>query len=160
MVDAGVADLASARALFQRKVEQVIVGTETLSNLNFLLKTVKCFGSGKIVVSLDLMNGRVLSKSGSARSMEPVALASKLKQKGITQLIVLDLARVGSGEGVDFSLLKEILNLSLHVFVGGGVRDISDLLKLEEIGVNGVLLATALHNGSIQPDELRSHNFL
>ena len=63
---------------------------------------------------------------------------------------------VGSSEGVDFSLLKEILcSLKIRVLVGGGVRNAADLVKLKEIGVYGVLIATALHSGKITVNELR-----
>ena len=54
------------------------------------------------------------------------------------------------------SFLKEVLrNIKAKVFVGGGVRDIKDLVELKALGVFGVLLATALHSGKISPEELK-----
>ncbi len=156
MVDAGIADLKRARDMFRSKVSKIIVGTETLPNLDFVSETIECFGSERVVISLDLMNGKVLSKSESARSMSALALAREFQGIGVTQMIVLDLARVGSGEGVDFAFLKEILNsLEIKVLVGGGVRDIKDLIELKNLGVYGVLLATSLHNGRISMEQLR-----
>ncbi len=52
--------------------------------------------------------------------------------------------------------MKKVLEaVNLEVFVGGGVRDIGDLVKLKELGVSGVLLATALHSGKIKMEDLR-----
>ncbi len=49
---------------------------------------------------------------------------------GVSQVIVLDLSRVGSGEGVNTIFLKKIIeDVGVEVYVGGGVRDINDLLN-------------------------------
>ena len=68
---------------------------------------------------------------------------------GVRDFIVLDLARVGSCEGVNMDFLKKALEEKVNVYVGGGVRDINDLILLENLGVSGVLVATALHSGKI-----------
>jgi phosphoribosylformimino-5-aminoimidazole carboxamide ribotide isomerase len=71
------------------------------------------------------------------------------------------LARVGSGEGVDFPLLEKMLNgLKVQVFVGGGVRGIQDLVTLKDMGGCGVLLATALHSGRISLEDLSRADLL
>jgi uncharacterized protein related to proFAR isomerase len=41
-----------------------------------------------------------------------------------------------------------------HIITGGGVRDKGDLKTLERAGVNEVMIATALHNGSFTPRQL------
>ena len=156
MVDAGIGDLDQARQLFQRKVSKVIIGTETLPNLGFVKETIESFGSDRVVVSLDLKAGKVMSKSETLQSMSALELAGKLQGVGVSELIVLDLARVGSGEGTDFSLLKELLgSLKMKLLVGGGIRDLKDLKMLRSLGVYGVLLATSLHSGAVPIQELQ-----
>lgn len=150
MVDAGVADLDCVQEVLQSGALKVIVGTETLPNLTFVKDAIARFGNDKIVVSLDLMNGQVLSKSKQAQVMNPLMLAGELEKLGVGRLIVLDLARVGSAEGVDGQFLEELQrSVNVKVLVGGGVRDVKDLVALEKLGVSGVLLATALHSGRI-----------
>jgi phosphoribosylformimino-5-aminoimidazole carboxamide ribotide isomerase len=90
-----------------------------------------------------------------------LALLRKFQEAGVSQIIVLDLARVGSGEGVNVPFLREVLrNIKANVYVGGGVRDIKDLMELKDIGVFGVLLATALHSGKISLKELKQAGLL
>jgi phosphoribosylformimino-5-aminoimidazole carboxamide ribotide isomerase len=156
MFDAGVSDLNQAQQVFWYKVSKVIVGTETLPDLGFVKQAVDTFGSDRVVVSLDLKAGKALSKLESLRSMSALELASKLEEVGVGELIVLDLARVGSGEGVDFAFLERLLErVNLRVLVGGGIRDLNDLLALKTLGAAGVLLATALHSGKISVAELQ-----
>ena len=71
-------------------------------------------------------------------------------------VIVMTLASVGAGEGPDFSRLIETLARagSRRVYAAGGVRGADDLHRLRDIGVAGVLLASALHDGRLAAAEL------
>ena len=85
-----------------------------------------------------------------------MCLLGEFKEMGVSNVIVLDLTRVGSDEGVNVDFLKKALEKkTLDVYVGGGVRDIKDLVELKDLGVCGVLVATALHSGKISIEELK-----
>jgi phosphoribosylformimino-5-aminoimidazole carboxamide ribotide isomerase len=64
-------------------------------------------------------------------------------------VIVLDLARVGSGAGPDIATIAEIHGAfpELVLLAGGGVRDAADLRALADAGAAGALVGTALHRG-------------
>ena len=157
MVDAGIADLETAEKLLDSEVSKVVIGTETLQNKSFVGQAVKSLGSGCVIVSLDLKDGQVLVKSGFEGCRDPMCLLSEFKDMGVSEVIVLDLARVGSGEGVDADFVKKVIGkIAVDVFVGGGVRDIKDLVELKELGVSVVLVATALHSGKISIADLKT----
>jgi phosphoribosylformimino-5-aminoimidazole carboxamide ribotide isomerase len=161
MVDAGIADLERAEKVLRSHVSKVIIGTETLQNISFIEKAVKSLGRERIVVSLDLKGENVISGFELDKFSNPLDLLREFQGMGVDQVIVLDLARVGSSEGVNMPLLKEVLkNRKVKVFVGGGVRDIKDLVELQNIGVFGVLIATALHSERISLEELRRAGLL
>jgi phosphoribosylformimino-5-aminoimidazole carboxamide ribotide isomerase len=85
----------------------------------------------------------------------------EFQRLGVSQIIILDLTRVGSGEGVNMSFLTEVLrNITAKVLVGGGVRDVKDLVELKDLGVFGVLVATALHSGKISLESLKQTGLL
>lgn len=75
------------------------------------------------------------------------------------RLIVMTLARVGSGEGPDLARLAAIVGRAggREVYAAGGVRDEADLAALSGIGVAGALVATALHAGRITRQALEQH---
>lgn len=161
MVDAGITSLTTVKEMFGNGVSKVIIGTETLPSASFVASAVKSFGSEKVMVSLDLMAGQVLSKFELGALVEPTRLLREFQDMGVSQIIVLDLAKVGSGEGVNTQFLKEVVrNIKAQVYVGGGVRDVKDLVTLKDLGVFGVLVATALHSGKISPEELQQAGFL
>jgi phosphoribosylformimino-5-aminoimidazole carboxamide ribotide isomerase len=161
MVDAGIADLQRAKRVLSSHVSKVIIGTETLPSISFVGEVVNALGSESVVVSLDLKGEKVISGFELGIFNNPLDLLREFQGMGIDQFVVLDLARVGTEEGVNMPLLREVLkNLKVKVFVGGGVRDIKDLVKLRKMGAFGVLIATALHAGRISLEELRHAGFL
>jgi phosphoribosylformimino-5-aminoimidazole carboxamide ribotide isomerase len=161
MVDAGIDDLKKAERVLENHVSKVIIGTETLPSTSLVAEAVRLFGSEKVMVSLDLMGDRVISGFELGALKDPVALLREFQVAGVSQIIVLDLARVGSGEGVNVPFLREVLrNIKIDVYVGGGVRDIKDLMELKGVGVFGVLVATALHSGKISLKELKQAGLL
>jgi phosphoribosylformimino-5-aminoimidazole carboxamide ribotide isomerase len=161
MVDAGIADVTKAKRVLETGVTKIIIGSETLGSLDFLNQTIKAFGEDKVVVSIDLKEGMVLSRSEVVKSMDALSFAKKLVKTGIFQVILLDLDRVGTEYGINSAVLEDILEkTSLEVFVGGGIKGILELEELRKLGVSGALIATILHNGKLKIDELKSNNFL
>ena len=161
MVDAGVTAMERARILLESGVSKLVIGTETLRNKSFVDEAIRVFGSDRVIVSLDLKGDRILVRQGFDGSRDPLFLLSEFKEMGVLQIIVLDLTRVGSGEGVNVDFLKKVLgNLRMDVYVGGGVRNLADLIELKDLGVSGALVATALHSGKISVEELRQTGLL
>ena len=79
----------------------------------------------------------------------PVELAKRAVQSGATAVILLDLARVGSMAGLDWVTVEAVRasTLGVELVVGGGVRDKVDIARLTDIGCEGALVATVLHEG-------------
>ncbi len=161
MVDAGITNIERAQKLINNGISKLIIGTETLQTEKFVEQAVDIFGSDRVVVSLDLKGDKILVKLGFDGCLNPICLLKDFKQKGVSQVIVLDLARVGSGEGINMNFLKEVIaEVGVDVYVGGGVRNINDLVELRQMGVSGVLIATALHTGKITVEQLKQEDLL
>ena len=73
------------------------------------------------------------------------------------ELIVLDLGSVGTGTGVStLDLCRELKKFAprCRITTGGGVRNATDLAQLASTSIDAVLVASALHDGSIKPEDL------
>ncbi len=161
MVDAGISDVETAEKLLGAKVSKLIIGTETLTDTRFIGEAVKVFGSNQVVVSLDLKDDKLIGKLWCGGSKNLMGLLGEFEGGGISQIIILDLARVGSGVGVNVDFLRKVVEgFSFDVYAGGGVRDLNDLVKLKELGVSGVLAASALHSGEISAYKLKQAGLL
>jgi phosphoribosylformimino-5-aminoimidazole carboxamide ribotide isomerase len=147
MVDAGVSEPEPVRELLALGAHRVIVGTETLRD---------AVPAG-VVLSLDLRDGRLLSPDPRLVGLPAPDALARLYRPELCEVIVLDLARVGSGAGLDIELIAELHAAfpDVELLAGGGVRDAGDLHALEDAGAAGALVATALHTGVIGSRELR-----
>jgi phosphoribosylformimino-5-aminoimidazole carboxamide ribotide isomerase len=151
-VDAGVRTVLSAKALAESGATSVIAGLETVGSPEFLEQLVSALGSDAVWFSLDLKQGVALGDLRDWPSSDPLSIASRVLEVGIRRMIVLDLARVGKGSGIGTEELCRRLrgcHEGIELIAGGGVRHPEDLATLEELGLSGVLVGTALHNGSI-----------
>ena len=150
-IDAGVRSGADACALIDAGADRVVVGLETMPSFAALREIVLQLGADRVVFSLDLRDRLPLTQVDALRAMGPRELARRAVDAGTETVIVLDLARVGSGAGVDDAMLVELRAAlpGVDLIAGGGVRDRADLDRLAAAGANGALVATAVHRGAL-----------
>jgi phosphoribosylformimino-5-aminoimidazole carboxamide ribotide isomerase len=158
MVDAGTSTAGAVARMLDLGAARVIVGTESLPGVEAFRALRAALPDAPLVVSLDLRAGRVLSPDAALAALHPAEALARLVDAGAREAIVLDLARVGSGEGPDAALLADLHARlpDIDVLAGGGVRDASDLRALADAGLAGALVATALHGGAIAAGEVRA----
>jgi phosphoribosylformimino-5-aminoimidazole carboxamide ribotide isomerase len=157
-VDAGVRKTPDAGPLVRAGVSRVIAGSETLTGPDVLVELVRTLSAKRVVFSLDLKAGRPLV-NGEWGTIDPLAIAARAVDAGIASLLILDLTRVGVGDGLGTdALCRECRRLwpKLELIAGGGVRGPSDLADLASIGVNHVLVASALHDGRLSRHDVTS----
>ncbi len=136
----------------------LIAGLETLSGPDELHEIVSCAGPDRVVLSLDLFDGTPrLASRAHWKGATALDLADQAIANGARRLVLLDLARVGSGRGTGtMQLLSQIVAAypGVDVIVGGGIRGIDEVAVLKNMGASGVLLGSALHDGTIGRREL------
>jgi phosphoribosylformimino-5-aminoimidazole carboxamide ribotide isomerase len=152
-VDAGLRDAERAEELLDAGVSTLVAGLETLPGPAALASLIRRVGPERSVFSLDLRDGRALTAPDSDWSCEePWMLAEIAFQAGARRILLLDLARVGTGSGVGTAALLLLLLERLawgEVSVGGGISGPGDLIPLEMAGASAVLIGSALHDGRI-----------
>ena len=158
LVDAGVTDAARARAVRAAGAAQVVVGLETLPSFEALATVARAVGAEHVVFSLDLRDGVPMVRAGARHHGTFVELARAAVHAGATSLLVLDVARVGSGRGVDSRLVETLRreHPTVHLFAGGGVASAREIERLADLGLDGVLVATALHDGRLGRADLEA----
>lgn len=157
-LDAGVRSVHDAQRAVRLGASRVIVGLETLPSFDVLAQISDAIGSDRVVFSLDLRDGEPVIADGVQlpSALYPENIAKAAASSGAGTVIVIDLARVGTGKGLDTDLLGEIRAAApaVNLVAGGGVRGFDDLVSLAKTGCSGALLATALHNGRIGASEI------
>jgi phosphoribosylformimino-5-aminoimidazole carboxamide ribotide isomerase len=157
-VDAGVREEADGRQLIHTGVD-CVAGLETIAGPESLRALLELPTGSRVIFSLDLKNGQPLGNLDNWRAADAWSIVEQVVELGVGRLIVLDLARVGEGEGVSTEdLCRRIKRAHPHteLIAGGGVRGVEDLRRLEDCGVDRALVASALHDGRIGTDEAKA----
>jgi HisA/HisF family protein len=144
-VDGGFKTARDARQAARAAVLPVL-GSETLLGRGELDAACALLGGGGFVLSLDYRGGHFL---GTPEIEHDVALWPD-------RVILMTLDRVGMDKGPDLAALEGLIRRAegRAVFAAGGVRDEGDLHALERVGVTGVLVASALHDGRLSASVL------
>lgn len=159
LVDRGVRNVTDVAELLELGVDRVVVALETLNSLKLAEEFITEFGAQQLVLSLDLQSGVPITQCDALRGVSAADVATQLAGIGYQQMIVLDLATVGTDTGNQTvslcqHLIKTLPNVSL--ITGGGVRNLNDLRQLRDIGVQSALVASALHDGRLTAADVAS----
>ncbi|HWL08141.1 MAG TPA: HisA/HisF-related TIM barrel protein [Planctomicrobium sp.] len=157
-VDAGVSSVQQAETLIEMGVGKVIIGLETLPQLDLLGPIISSVGSDRIVFSLDLRDGQPLG--AGTEGMHPAHILSIAVECGVRHVIVLEFSHIGTSRGVPtgaFCHTVKERRPDLIVWTGGGVRHVADLHRLQLARVDGAMVASALHDGLITPADWQSY---
>jgi phosphoribosylformimino-5-aminoimidazole carboxamide ribotide isomerase len=152
-VDAGIRDADDLAPLLALCRTIVVLGLETLRGPEALSRIVRAAGPSPLAFSLDLRQGiPLVSESARWGTQDPLRFAAAAIDAGLRRTILLDLARVGTGQGtgtLDLLMALRARHASLEIVVGGGVSGPDDLRRLADAGASAVLVASALHDGRI-----------
>ena len=157
MIDRGLRSAEDVRELFELGAASAIVALECLPGLEFARRLVTEFGSDRLIISLDLKQGALLTSVNEFQQQTPFELACQLIDAGFTRMIVLDLAAVGMLSGpASLQLCLRIRKRfpRVELISGGGVRSMDDLITMKNAKLSGALVASSLHDGSIGIREL------
>lgn len=140
-VDNGLRDLDRLAT-----VARPVIGSESLTSREHLVELRTRHPDA--VLSLDYRGDRFVGPAGLDR------------RPGLwpAEVILMTLARVGSGAGPDLARLAAARRRAPghRIHAAGGVRDLADLTRLSALGVAGALVATALHQGRLSAAEIRA----
>jgi len=155
MIEYGIRGLYDLKEAAEAEIaDSIILGTETAS-MDLIAGASKSDISSDIIVSIDLFKKKVRTNDKKMK-IDPLLLIKKLNEYPIRDVILLELDRVGTKRGIDFDFLARAVEFSKHdILCGGGVRGYEDISKMEERGVKGALVATAVHDGAIPVSLLR-----
>lgn len=142
-IDAGFADVADC-AFWLPLGATLVIGSESLGTAEDWQAIRDAFDG--VVLSLDFA-------AGGQRGPEPLFGDPSLWPE---RVIVMNLAKVGTGEGPDLERLKTVLSggPDRAVYGAGGVRNTQDLAAIAALGACGALIGTALHTEAITQNEI------
>jgi phosphoribosylformimino-5-aminoimidazole carboxamide ribotide isomerase len=153
-VGGGLREEASIKQLLDMGIERVIIGTKAVSDFEWFSKMAEKY-SGKIVLGLDARDDKIAmdgwTKNTSELLLEFAINAAKLP---LAAIIYTDITKDGMMAGPNLERTKTLAEaVRIPVIASGGVREIDDIKKLAELGVEAVIIGRALYEGKLNLTE-------
>ena len=156
IIDAGVQNVSGASLLRDEGVTRIIVGLETCRSPEDLADIARTVHG--ITFSLDLRGGVACRSTDSVGWSEaPRVIIRQAAATKVDAILPLDLSDVGMGTGGSTMELCRFIRREfpqLGLITGGGVRGREDLKRFSALGVDEVLVASALHDGRLTAEDL------
>jgi phosphoribosylformimino-5-aminoimidazole carboxamide ribotide isomerase len=159
MIDPGIRNKGDLLKFSEFKLNKLILGLETIENVDVIKESLEIFGHSKIIVSIDMYREKIISNVSRLGAQNPLQVVKEIEDVGVKEVILLDLFRVGQKIGGIPPLSTEIQNkFNGTVLIGGGIKNYQDLLMYKDREFSGVLIATALYDGSIDVEKVKKIN--
>jgi phosphoribosylformimino-5-aminoimidazole carboxamide ribotide isomerase len=149
LIDVGIREVKEVRET-EEIGDIVIIGTETST-----LSVIRTTQSMRIAVSVDIRDGNVISPDSELVG-NPLEVIEKLNRYKMNEMILLNINTVGTKSGVNLDAIREVLDVTGHkLVVAGGIQNVKEIDVLEDLGVGGVIVSTAIHEELIPVDVVR-----
>lgn len=146
-IGGGIRTLQKAGQLLNLGSYRVIFGTAAIKNPDLIKEAVKKYGSESIAVAIDEKNGKVAFHGWKKDSnINYLELAKSFETLDIGCLIFTPISVDGTLKGPQIEKTAELVkSVTVPVIASGGVAKLQDLVELSKIGVDGVIVGTAIY---------------
>lgn len=153
----GLRTLDGADAAIGAGASRLILGTLALESPD-LLEQITAKYPGRVYVALDARNGLVATR-GWTESSRTTALdaAAACEQRGASGFLFTDIARDGTGHGVNVAATVALADATkLPVIASGGVAALDDIVRLRAVesrGIAAAIVGRAIYTGAVRLPE-------
>ncbi len=142
---------------FNSGAKMITGGSIAVKEKEIFLSWLEKYGSEKIILGADAKDGKIAVGGWVEKTeLNVIEFISEYHKKGIQNVISTDINRDGMLSGPAFNLYAEILETfpKLGIIASGGISSMDDILKLNEMGVPGVITGKAIYENRISLKEI------
>jgi phosphoribosylformimino-5-aminoimidazole carboxamide ribotide isomerase len=162
----GIRTIEQVTNLLDAGIHRVIVGTQAISNPDFLPQLSEAFAkkddyANRIVIAIDVLD-EVIKYSGWMES-SPIKLmdyVDKCLALGFFRFLCTDINKDGKLGGTAVELYKKLLDHSpmIKLIASGGVSSMDDIKELAQLPIRSVVVGKAIYENRITIEEVKQWN--
>ena len=145
----GITNQAALSKALKTKAKWINLSTGALTDLDWVNATLELYPE-RVCVSLDVVDESLIARGSGTVIGDLWKYLEKLNISGCKRFVVTDNKTDGKMTGPNFNLLAKVFDQSgAAIVASGGVSDLSDLAKLRQMGIEGVIVGKALYEGGL-----------
>lgn len=149
-VGGGIRSLDRIDKLLNNGIDKVILGTAAMEQEELVKSALNKYAH-RIIVGVDARNGKVCGNGWLSESdLDYIDFTRQMASLGVENVIVTDISRDGTLEGVNLDMLKKLSEkVNIKITASGGVKNIEDIVSLKELGVYATITGKAIYSGEL-----------
>lgn len=151
----GVRNEESIEQLIKLGIDKIIISTMFVYNPKLACKVIKKYPR-KIILAFDISNEAVNIAGWKERtSLTIYECIDKARENKVKEIIVTDIERNGTMDGVDIELMRKIKEhaTDINLIFSGGIGSIEDIKKVKSLNPYGLILGKALYEERVHLEE-------
>jgi phosphoribosylformimino-5-aminoimidazole carboxamide ribotide isomerase len=160
----GIRTKQHVKDLLDEGAARIIIGSLAVTNASEVSAWLNYFGNERIILALDIIfNQRkqpIVSINGWKDSSDYnlYDLISYYTSSGLKHILCTNIELDGTLKGPDFALYALLLERfkDLHIQASGGIQALSDLKRLQKMGLAGAIIGRALYENKFTLSEALS----
>ena len=124
---------------------------------NILGDFIQTFGSERIVISIDHIDGKIVTHGWQkSTDIDLYEATNDFVKYGFTEFLTTNVSKDGTLEGPDTESLKKICQIeNCNPIASGGISKMQDIRDVNQINPFGVILGKALYEGLVSIEEAK-----
>ena len=143
--------------------QRVVIGTLVMQlkqseQESILLEMVSHFGKDKLVVSIDHVDGEIVTHGWQKNTgLKLQDVTNEFVKDGFSEFLTTNVSKDGTLQGPDIISLKEVCQINgTNIIASGGISKLDDVQEVKKYDPYGVILGKALYEGLISIEEAKA----
>lgn len=144
--------------IFESGATIATIGSVAVKNRELFFSWLKKYGAEKIILGADVNDNKIAVTGWlEVTELDVFDFLDDYLTQGVKHVLCTDISKDGMLEGTSLQLYKEIMQRfnNIALIASGGVTNIDELYKLNEIGVAGAIIGKAIYEGRIKLTDLQ-----
>ena len=143
--------------------QRVVIGTLVMQlkqseQESILIEMVSQFGKDKLVVSIDHVDGEIVTHGWQKNTgLKLQDVTNEFVKDGFSEFLTTNVSKDGTLQGPDIISLKEVCQINgTNIIASGGISKLDDVQDVKKYNPYGVILGKALYEGLISIEEAKA----
>ena len=143
--------------------ERVVIGTLAIQlkqseQEQILLEMISQFGKQRLVVSIDHVNGEIVTHGWQKNTgVKLLNATNEFVSDGFSEFLTTNVSKDGTLEGPDIMSLEQVCQINgTNIIASGGISKLEDVDEIKKCNPYGVILGKALYEGLISIEEAKT----
>ena len=162
-VGGGIRSIDDALKIFDSGADKIAINTAAIKDPNLIKVLAKRFGSQAIVLSIeakkiDERKWEAYIECGRQHTgIDVLDWAKKNADNGAGEILLTSIDQEGTSKGFDYNLIESVASaVDLPLLASGGFGNLSDIEKISQFNIDGIVIADAIHFNKINLNSIRS----